>query len=134
MSVEVNKQVVRDFFQALRDGDVASLDRLTTDDVVWWVAPTTIFSGTYQKAEWLALLTNLFAEAATPYDTHIVDLTAEEDRVSATATGAVVLKDGRQYRNDYHLLFFLRGGRIASCKEYMDSYRSGLVFGFPDAV
>jgi len=132
MSIVETKAVVSRFFEALRQGDVGRLADLIADDATWWVAPTYRFSGTYDKPQMVAILTHLFAASAGPYDARIVELTAEDDRVSATAVARLELKDGTLYQNDYHALFRVTNGRITACKEFFDSYRAGLAFGFPD--
>ena len=131
MSIAVNKQVVRDFFDAIGKADIERLSALATDDLVWWVAPTSQFSGTYGKAQWLELLAQLFQEAAGSYAVAIEDLTAEDDRVSATAQADLELKNGKRYQNDYHALFWIRDRKVSACREYFDSHRAGLAFGFP---
>jgi len=132
MSLQGNKQTICDFFHALANGDITVLSEMLMDDLKWWVAPTSLFSGTYDKAQMVQLLTRLFTEIASPYDVKVVDLTAEEDRVSATLQAQVQLKNGKIYQNDYHALYWVKGGKISACKEYFDSYRAGLAFGFPD--
>ena len=51
----------------------------------------------------------------------IVEMTAEDDRVAAEPTGAGEMVDGSPYNNVYHMLFYLRGGKICRVKEYMDT-------------
>lgn len=132
MSKEENKNVVRSFFSALEAGDVEQIDRLTSDDFTFWVAPTTLASGTYPKSDWLKLMSEIFNGLAGPLTQKLGDLTAEDDRVSVTSIGHVPFKDGNVYSSHYHFLFFLRDGKITAAKEYLDTYHSGEVFGFPN--
>jgi ketosteroid isomerase-like protein len=62
------------------------------------------------------------------------DFTAEDDRVSVTTVGNVPFKSGKVYNSHYHFLFFLRHGEISAVKEYLDTYHSGEIFGFPSAT
>lgn len=131
MEAEINKKVVVDFFDAVAAGDLARLREMTTDDMTWWIAPTTIFSGTHDKAAWLDMIATMLDGAAGPFALTIDEMTAEEDRVSLTARGNMPLKNGRIYASHYHLLVRLRGRMIAAVKEYADSYHVGKTFGFP---
>lgn len=133
MSREDNKNVVRSFFQALQAGDVEQIGHLTTDDFTFWVAPTTLASGTYPKEKWLQLMSEIFEDLAGPMTQQLGDFTAEDNRVSVTTVGYVPFKNGKIYSSHYHFLFFLRDGKISAAKEYLDTYHSGEIFGFPNA-
>jgi ketosteroid isomerase-like protein len=134
MSGEVNKNVVRSYFKALEAGDLKQMGHLTTDDFTFWVAPTTIASGTYTKEKWLQLVSDTFDNLAKPMTHQLGDLTAEDDRVSVTTVGNIPFKSGKVYRSHYHLLFFLRDGKISAVKEYLDTYHVGEIFGFPNGA
>ena len=134
MSVEDNKNVVRRFFKALEAGDVGQAERLTTDDLTFWVAPTAISSGSYSKEKWLQAISTALGDLAAPMTLQLGDLTAEDDRVSVTMVGNMRLKNGKVYNGHYHSLFWLRDGKISAAKEYIDTYHFGEVFGFPSAT
>jgi uncharacterized protein len=134
MSGEDNKKLVRSYFKAVEAGDLNELARITTDDFTFWVAPTTIVSGTYSKEKWLQLVSGLLADMAGPMTQTPDELTAEDDRVSATAIGSIPFKSGKTYSSHYHYLFFVRDGKISEIKEYLDTYHVGEVFGFPNAA
>lgn len=133
MSGEDNKNVVRAFIGAMGAEDLKQLDDLTTDDFTFWVAPTTIASGTYTKENFLQLMSGVFNDLAGPMTLHIGDLTAEGDRVSVTMVGDILYKSGKVYKGNYHNLFFLRGNKVSMVKEYPDTYHVGEIFGFPDS-
>jgi ketosteroid isomerase-like protein len=134
MSGEDNKNVITRCFKALKAGDLEQVDHLTTDDFTWWVAPTTISSGTYIKEKWLQLISGILGDLAGPMTLQLGDLTAEDDRVSVTMVGNIPFKSGKVYNNHYHHLFWLRDGRISAVKEYLDTYHVGEIFGFPSAT
>lgn len=134
MSSEDNKDVIRSFVKAFENGDLGHLDRITTDDITFWVAPTSIASGTYNKSEWLQRIAEVLADLAEPMTLQLGDLTAEDDRVSVTMVGRLPFKNGKVLSSHYHLLFWLRGGKISAAKEYLDTYHVGEVFGFPRSV
>ena len=131
MSNEDNKRVVRDYFKAVEANDLNGLGQLTTDDFTFWVAPTSISSGTYTKENWLQLVSGVFSDLAGPMTQQPDILTAEDDRVSVTAIGSIPFKNGKVYSSHYHYLFFLRDGKISEVKEYLDTYHVGEIFGFP---
>jgi ketosteroid isomerase-like protein len=134
MKSKDNKEVVRKFFDAVAEGDTTLMASMLTQDATWWVAPSTIFSGVLTKARWLEIIPMLFANADGKFEIKLGDWTAEEDRVSVTAKGHLKLKDGRVYASDYHFLIWVRDGKIARGKEYMDSAHVNDIFGAPDKV
>jgi ketosteroid isomerase-like protein len=134
MTLEDNKNVIRKFFKAFEAQDLEELERLAGDDFSWWVAPTTVSSGTYNKAAWLPLIEATFEQVDGPIKLELGDLTAEDDRVSVTMVGHVPFKGGKLYNSHYHLLFQVRDGKIGPVKEYLDTYHVGEIFGFPNAA
>ncbi|AMK25296.1 MULTISPECIES: nuclear transport factor 2 family protein [unclassified Sphingobium] len=134
MSLEGNKKVALEFFDAVASGDTARMGALMTDDATWWVIPSTVFSGLHQKNDFLAIVPQLFAEADGPFTFRFDDITAENNRVAITAKGHILMKSGKAYSSDYHFLLFFRDGKISAGKEYMDSAHVGEVFGFPEAT
>lgn len=133
MSEENNKNVIRQFFGAFEAGDLERVISLITDDFTWWVPPTTIASGTYSKSEWVELISGILGDLAGPMTMQLGHLTAEDDRVSVTAIGNIPLNSGKIYSNHYHILFWLRDGKISVGKEYQDTYHVGEIFGFPSS-
>ena len=127
MSIESNKQLARDILAAAAGGNMAALDALMTDDATWWLLPT--MGGLYTKKEFLAMLPRVWASLESPLDLQLIDLTAEDDRVSVTFTGQAKAKNGKNYNNHYHVLFFVRDGKMAAVKEYFDSAHAHDVFG-----
>ena len=134
MSVQDNKKVVKDLFDAISKGDVAAISALTTEDVTWWVVPNNKFSGLHSKSAWLEIIPQLFAGAAGPLTFRIDEVTAEDDRVSMTAKGHLLLRSGKVYESDYHFLLWVRDGKVSACKEYADSVHIGQIFGFPEEL
>jgi ketosteroid isomerase-like protein len=134
MSGEDNKNVVRSFCKAMAAGDLEQISRLTTDDFTFWVAPTTISSGTYPKDKWLQLISDMFDDLAGPMTLQLGDLTAEDDRVSVTMVGNLPLRSGKVYSSHYHNLLWVRDGKVSAVKEYLDTYHAGEIFGFPGAT
>lgn len=134
MTIEENKDVVRRFFKAFEDGDLDQILGLITDDFTWWIPPTTIASGTYPRDQWIELITASLADLAAPMSFKLGELTAENDRVSIIVAGNAPLKNGKVYKNHYHILFWLSDGKISVGKEYQDTYHVGEIYGFPNSV
>lgn len=134
MSTETNKNVVRSFINGIATGDLNRLALTTTDDASFWVSPTTVGSGTRTRDEWLQSMSDMFSGLAKPMTLEMGDFTAEDDRVSLTLVGGMHLKNGKVYNGHWHMLFFLRDGKISAMKEYLDTYHAGEIFGFPDTT
>lgn len=120
-NLAANKHAVSEFLEAIRNLDIHSMRALMTDDALWWVSPTTALSGTYKKNDFLELVPKLFGQVVGKFGLAVSDVTAEDDRVSVTAKGDVKLTNGKVYANEYHFLFKIRDGKIASGKEYSDT-------------
>jgi ketosteroid isomerase-like protein len=84
--------------------------------------PTT---GEYDKAR----LKRLFDRMLSALDDRglqmrIVGLVAEGDTVAAEAESTGDLKNGRQYRQQYHFMIRFRDGKIARVHEYLDTHHA----------
>lgn len=129
--LDANKRAALALFDAISAADIDLLASLVTEDLKWWVSPSTIFSGTYDKQAWLANFEKLFANAAGPIRFRFDDITGEADRVCLTAKGNMPLTNGDTYASDYHFLLFFRDGKVSHCKEYLDSAHVSMIFGAP---
>ena len=114
MSVEANKALVERYMQAVRDGDIATIEALQHRDVKWWVIGQgdmdfTTFNGLVRSA----LL------AADTRNVTITGMTAEGDRVAYEAVSEMIFPE-YVYRNVYHNLVVIRDGLIVEGREYMD--------------
>jgi ketosteroid isomerase-like protein len=116
-----NKQIATEFLTALAAGNMDTVAEMTTDDFTWWIAGSTLFSGTHQKAAWLEQFDVFAGTFAGPNRLTPTAFTAEGERVAVECEGEVELKNGRTYANLYHILFEIRDGKIASGREYMDT-------------
>lgn len=134
MSVEANKQIARDWFDAVNRGDEAGILALTTEDFV--------FRCMARQPEWLRYVWDrtAFAKApeamatvmVAPLRMTIGDITAEGDRVAIEASSEGEMLNGKRYDNAYHFLFRVRNGKIAEVREYSCSYLAQNCFGAVD--
>jgi ketosteroid isomerase-like protein len=131
MGTKENKALVLDFFAAVEKGDTKSMSEMMTDDATWWVAPSTKFSGVHKKNDFLAIVPQLFEAAAGPLTFQYGELTAEDNRVAMTAKGHLLMKSGMTYQSEYHFLVYVRDGKIAGAREYLDSKHVNEIFGAP---
>ena len=131
MSVEANKQLVRDTWAAVSDGEVDKFFAGLADDVTWTFFGSHRFAGTFRGKDDLA--SRLFApigeilEAGIKVD--IKSITAEGDRVVVEAKGDARSKSGKQYNNDYCIVIAIADGKIQDVHEYLDSELVTDVFG-----
>lgn len=123
MSIEDNKQAVRDFLAHFGKGDVdAALDCMT-EDCVWWIGGKPAMfplAGNKSKAEMRELLGGLVPAMKNGLAMTIHGLTAEGDRVAAEVESYGQTENGATYNNFYHFLFIVRDGKMAQVKEYLD--------------
>lgn len=131
MTLEANKQLAQDFLNAIAVGDIDRVSGMMTDDARWWVIPSTTFSGVHEKEAFLGLFPQVLDLGDGPLTFRFDEITAEDDRVSLTAKGHLKLKNNKIYGADYHFLLFIKDGKIAAGKEYVDTSHVGEIFGAP---
>jgi uncharacterized protein len=124
MSSEANKQVVRDFFNALSNGDTARFRALLHKDVAWTIIGDTPVSKTFRGIDAIenGLLGTVFKQIDTSAGVlvEIIELIAEGDKVVARAQGTIKGLYG-PYNNTYCHVFTVRGGQIVEDIEYLDT-------------
>lgn len=91
------------------------------DDATWWVAGSTRASGCFTKAQMMAGLRSVAKISSAGLAMTPRSWLVEGDRVAVEVDSTMPLRDGRCYRNQYHFAITLRGDRIASLREYMDT-------------
>ena len=55
-------------------------------------------------------------------------MVAEGDRVAVEVVSEGDLKNGRQYRQQYHMLLEFRGNRISAVREYLDTQHAHAIW------
>ena len=123
MTVETNKQLIRDAFEALGRSDVGPLHDLMRDDFAWIIEGQSRFSRSYEGKEAVKrdLLDLLFQAFATPYRFTIDEIIAEGDRVVLRGRGEVRTKAGKDYNNSYCFVLALEDGKLVELREYLDT-------------
>jgi len=121
MSIETNKQLVKNFWKAFSASDFDTAFAFLADDSTWWVAGSFPISGTYSKKEFEALIKGVVDDVPKGISVTPKGMTAEEDRVAMEAESYGERKNGKIYNNRYHILHVIRDGKIIAAREYMDT-------------
>ncbi len=131
MTVEANKQVAIEFFEAGNRGDMDRCAELLADDIVWTDIGTTKFSGTYEGKQNVAvnLLGPLFGQLKAGIHSDIENIIAEGDFVVVQSSGKAETRDGTPYNNTYCQVMRIADGQIREVVEYMDTALIDAVFG-----
>lgn len=116
-----NKETVKHFLSALGQGDTTTLTTLLTDDAQAICTGTSILSGTRDRNTILQAASMFPKITKNGINFNIIEMTEEDNRVSCEMTGHGELVNGSIYNNEYHFLFYFRGGKICKFKEYLDT-------------
>lgn len=127
--LERNKQVARSFFSALGSIDIDGIQKLFTDDVVFNVPNTGCTSGKMDLRRFLKAMAGLGKKCPNGVPMEVLELTAEENRVSCRVDGHSKTTEGDDYNNHYHFLLKMRDGKICETYEYYDSLLVERIFG-----
>ena len=130
MESSESKAVVERYFEVLSTGE-GDLSALLTDDIVWWVPPGSDMAGEKRgRDDVLAFLgsgIDYYDETA-PMDVTIRSMIAEGGQVACEFTIEATTAKGKPYRNYYHFVFEVDGGRITQVREYLDTYYAHQAF------
>ena len=124
MHTDDNKATTREFFAAFSAGDIEKVLGSMTDDATWWIpgkkerSPT---AGLYSKEKIGRLFHRMLAALQGGLQMTVKSCIAEGSFVAAEVESSGDLKNGRRYRQEYHMLLEFRGGRIAAVREYLDT-------------
>jgi len=121
--------VVNTFFQAMEKGDAAGIAACFGDDAVVWTPGDNWFSGEHTPDEIEGLSASILSLFPAGLRFEILAMTCQDERIAVEATSEGLHVDGRTYRNAYHMLFVIRGGKIRVLKEYMDTALAGSFLG-----
>lgn len=121
MTLEANKQLAREFIDALSRADTEWVLAHYADDMVMWTAGTLAISGTRGKAEIRELMDGILGAFPNGLRFELEAMTAEADRVAIEAESDGIHVSGKPYRNRYHFLLRVRDGKIVELREYLDT-------------
>jgi ketosteroid isomerase-like protein len=95
-----------------------------TDDVTWRISgkpELTPVGGVYDKARLRKLFDRMLSQLEGGLQMRVLGSVAEGDRVAVEVASSGDLRNGRQYRQEYHFLITFRDGKIAGVREYLDT-------------
>lgn len=119
-----NKRVVTRFIELLNAGAHDEAVSLFTDDFIWSIPESIPGGGEKSAAEFRQMLSGVMRLYDSQPQYTVVSMTAESDRVSVEMLGVGELRNGSDFRNHYHMLFFLSGSSIRRVNEYVDTHYS----------
>ena len=115
-----NKQITKEFFEALSTGSDQYLD-FYTDESIIWTAGNNAIGGTRTKKEVVSFAQNILSAFPSGITFNITGITAENERVAVEISGEAIHASGETYNNQYHFLLRIKDGKILELKEYMDT-------------
>ena len=124
MSLDADKQLVRDFLDHYACGRYPAALAMLAPDSRWWLPghPQEFpAAGWVDKATVERRLAGNLKLLPHGIEISIGAITAEDDRVAVEAESKARLVNGALYHNRYHFLFVVRDGRIHAVKEYLDT-------------
>jgi uncharacterized protein (TIGR02246 family) len=127
MSLESNKQLARDFIDAISRADLAAIVDAFTPDGTCWTAGSMPISGVHSRDELAEASRGVLTVFPEGLKLTIKAMTAEGDRVAIEAESYGRHRSGKTYANQYHFLMRVRDGKILEWREYMDTMHANEV-------
>ena len=124
MGVGENKKIVLGFADAISSGDLEAIQTALADDASWWFPCSLPWSGTHNGKQ--AILEGFFGQAL-PYfqpgtlSVEVRNIIGEGDHVAVEWVTRGKSTKGRDYENDYDLMFEVREGKIQTVRHYGDT-------------
>lgn len=118
------KAVARAFIEAYDRNDIAGALALLAEDMTYWLAgkPEQLPSaGPRSKAQMARLFERMGALQQNGQRMRVLSCIAEGDIAAMEVESEARLKNGREYRNQYHMRVHVREGRIQALSEYYDT-------------
>jgi uncharacterized protein len=124
ISLESNKATALEFYKRFSDSDIEGVMATMTDDATFWIAGkarANTPSGTLTKPQIKAVFLGMLGRLKSGLKMTVHNIVAEGDRVALEVVSYGELKDGNIYDQEYHAVMQIRGGKIASIREYLDT-------------
>lgn len=134
MSTDENKAVALRFFERFTASDIAGALDTMTDDATWWIAgkkERSPSAGLYPKEQISRLFKRMVNELESSLQMTVVSCVAEGNCVALEVVSSGALKNGRQYRQEYHMLIKFKDEKIVSVKEYLDTQHANDIWATP---
>jgi len=124
VNTDRNKAAARSFFERFSAGDIEGALALMTEDATWRIPGKKELSpaaGLYTKERIGRLFRRMLDGLSTGLHMTVVSSVAEGDSVALEVVSSGDLKNGRQYRQEYHFLMEFKDGKIQAVREYLDT-------------
>jgi uncharacterized protein len=137
MSIRENKAIAFKFFDRFTAGDIQGALDAMADDATWWIpgkperSPS---AGVYSKERIGRLFDRMVAALEDGLTMTVVSSIGEGNHVALEVVSSGNLRNGRQYRQEYHMLLSFEGGKIATVREYLDTQHANDVWSAPLTV
>jgi len=130
MSINANKQLVREFWEAMIKGDQERLMALLAEDLRYFSAGDLPSCAPCSScSEYVARMMRVMSENLVGGGVvKLGDITAEDNRVAVEVESRCQTKNGKLYNNFYHFLYYIENGKIAGLKEYCDTLHASETF------
>ena len=102
-----NKQITKEFFEALSTGSDQYLDFYTDESIIWTAGNNSI-GGTRTKKEVVSFAQNILSAFPTGITFNITGITADNERVAVEISGKAIHASGETYNNQYHFLLRIK--------------------------
>ena len=96
-------------------------NELIAEEAEWWVAGNWQGSGSFRKAEVASIAEASAAWFDAPLRFSIRSMIADGDKVAVELRSDGRFRTGEPYANDYVMIYQVRGGKIVSVREYLDT-------------
>jgi uncharacterized protein len=134
MNTEDNKAVAFRFFERFTANDISGALETMAEDATWWIpgkkdrSPS---AGLYPKDKIGRLFGRMIGALKNGLEMKVISCIAEGDSVALEVVSSGDLKNGREYRQEYHMLLRFRDGKIVSVREYLDTQHANDVWSAP---
>lgn len=123
MSTQENVQIVKDFFAAMRSGDMQALLALSAEDIEWIIpGEGWPLAGTYRGH---AGLQDLLQKASDKVETSVMEhreYVAQGDRVLVVGFASGKIKATKKaWDDDWVFAITVRSGKLTKIREYVDT-------------
>lgn len=119
--LEANKAIARNLIDSLGKLDAEKFLGLLTEDVMFETPGEFLAAGVKTKTQVAKEFPPMRAIFPHGIKLKILTMTAEEDRVHVELAGEALTSDGVSYNNRYHYAMVMRGDKICSFRDYLDS-------------
>jgi ketosteroid isomerase-like protein len=119
-----SKKVVLGFIEAMNKGDMEAIGAALAEDVSWWFPGSLPWSGTHKGRE--TIFRDLFGPAMSLFEPgtlswEVRNAIGEGDQVAVEWVVRGRSTSGRDYENDYSVMFRVKEGEIQAIREYVDT-------------